>query len=631
MKNQWFYSISSNGRKHFIVVLLFCIHSFFCLSQTTNISGVVNTYHSVIEIIPAKACVRVSSTAGLNLYTRVLLIQMKGASIVTTNSSSFGDTTSLNDAGNYEVATICNIVGDSVFMFYNFLNNYTVSGKVQLVQFAQYNNALVTDTLKATAWNNSTGTGGVIALYVPGNLTLNAPIYADMTGFKGGSFVLSNGTCFNSPFDATGYRYTASNTSPQNGAYKGENVYELAANETGGRGAPANGGGGGNNHNNSGGGGANLSGGGIGGGNSSTAGCTSNLRGLAGKALSSWNGTKIFFGGGGGAGHSNGGFIANDAGDGGGIVFIWATNFFGNAYKISANGGVGGGSISDGACGGGAGGTVIMNVANYSGAEIIEARGGNGGGSNDGGNVGRCYGGGGGGGGGVIYFSSAPAVTTSIIGGSAGIEVGRDASCAAAIPAGAGSNGIVVNNYSFSRSFDPASYCEAPLQIQLGRFNAEAILQKVQLQWDVFNSEEIQKFEIEKQKNNNQWESILVVQANDRTNDYTVWDETPLPGKNSYRLKIIGLDNSIVYSPIRQVYFDHLTKDLKIYPNPAKNTITIAGDFKTPALIKIFDHSGKIVLSKTILNALVTIELPSLSTGIYIIRINEKVKKLIIH
>src|SRR3982750_3642052 len=92
-------------------------------AQTTNISGVVNTYHKVIEIIPAKACVRVSSTAGLIQFLKTMLIQMKGATINTTNTASFGDTTSLNNAGNYELGTVCDIIGDSVFFFHTLLNN----------------------------------------------------------------------------------------------------------------------------------------------------------------------------------------------------------------------------------------------------------------------------------------------------------------------------------------------------------------------------------------------------------------------------------------------------------------------------------------------------------------------------
>src|SRR5207247_2259131 len=82
----------------------------------TNISGIVNNYYRVVEVIPAKACVRLNSVVGLAPLQKTLLIQMKGASVITTNNSSFGDTTALNSAGNYEIAIICAIHGDSVFM-----------------------------------------------------------------------------------------------------------------------------------------------------------------------------------------------------------------------------------------------------------------------------------------------------------------------------------------------------------------------------------------------------------------------------------------------------------------------------------------------------------------------------------
>ena len=113
-------------------LILCCFHP--SNAQTTSISGIVNTYYKVIEIVPSKACVRVTNAAGLNYNDKVMLIQMKGASINTnSNSSSFGDTTSLNNACNYEIGTICNVTGDSVFMVFMLLNQYTVADKVQLV------------------------------------------------------------------------------------------------------------------------------------------------------------------------------------------------------------------------------------------------------------------------------------------------------------------------------------------------------------------------------------------------------------------------------------------------------------------------------------------------------------------
>ncbi len=433
-------------------ILPCCLHFSFC--QTTPVSGIVNTYYKVIDIIPAKACVRVTNAAGLNYSDKVMLVQMKGAGINTSNSSTFGDTTSLNNAGNYEIATVCHVIGDSVFMVFMLLNQYTVADKVQLVKIPQYYSADVTDTLKAAPWNNTTGTGGVLAISVEEDLVLNAPIYVDSSGFRGGAYMLDNSGACSNFFPADAYAYNGNTLTPQDGAFKGEGIADVVATQSGGRGAPANGGGGGNNHNNGGAGGANLSAGGNGGGNSSSGGCRTTLQGKGGKALSSYGGTKIFAGGGGGAGHVNNGIVnPYGGGHGGGIIFIEAKNIVGNNKKITANGQRGGSSVGDGASGGGGGGTIIMNVTNYTGTVTIEANGGQGGTVDDQLTAGRCYGSGGGGSGGAIYFSAiTPPVPVSAISGNPGTEINRSATCNPAIPALAGNAGQVIPNYTYSSS-----------------------------------------------------------------------------------------------------------------------------------------------------------------------------------
>jgi len=629
------YNISFIRKAIRLLVLfsIFIFHVLFIFSQT-NISGVVNSYYKVVEIIPAKACVRLNSVAGLARLQKVLLIQMKGASVNQTTTLGFGDTTSLNNAGNYEVAVICFIDGDSVFMLHNFLNAYTVTDKVQLVKFAEYYSANVVDTVKASPWNNTTGTGGVIALNVSEDLTLNAPVYAGSSGFNGGAYLLSNGICLNSPFAAVNYYYDASSTTPQSGASKGESVYDFPASQSGGRGAPANGGGGGNNHNNGGGGGANLTAGGKGGGNSSSAGCTTELHGEAGKALKSWNEKKIFFGGGGGAGHSDGTpTFPNGGGGGGGIIFIYASSLTGNGYKISANGRAGATALSDGGSGGGAGGTIIMNVTTYSGSVIIQSNGGNGGDENDLGTTQRCYGAGGGGSGGAIYFTGlVPAVTISVTGGTAGLEYGGDPACNAAVPASNGLNGNTISSYTISQSTNSASYCLSlgPLPVRLLFFKAAAGQTNIQLQWRVANPELTKEFILEKLIDNN-WSSINTIPANDLNEDYNYIDAQPIPA-NLYRLKIIEKNNTFFYSNVQEVILNTKNEHFVIYPNPASNRFAIKGEISAYTHIKLFELTGKLIWQKTQLvttNRLI-VDLPALTPGVYLLKLNEEIKKLVI-
>ena len=122
----WKTMLTTFTRSWFIIILFYL--PLLSFSQTTNISGGVNSYHSVLGISTVAA--KLDNVSGLAYGNTVLIIQMKGADIVATNISTFGDTTSLNYAGNYEIATICSVSNDTVYFFNQLISNYDVSKKV---------------------------------------------------------------------------------------------------------------------------------------------------------------------------------------------------------------------------------------------------------------------------------------------------------------------------------------------------------------------------------------------------------------------------------------------------------------------------------------------------------------------
>ena len=480
-----------------------------------------------------------------------------------------------------------------------------------------------------------TGTGGVVAIIAEEDIILNAPIYADSSGFRGGAYVLSGNNC-NNFFPTTDYYYDANFSSPatQDGAFKGEGVADVAASQSGGRGAPANGGGGGNNHNNGGAGGANLAAGGNGGGNSSSVGCRVNIQGLGGKRLSTHGGTKIFFGGGGGAGHSNFNFPnPKGGGNGGGIVYLQANNLVGNSRKIAANGRVGGASLGDGASGGGAGGTIIMDINNYTGAVTIESNGGQGGTANDGGNVGRCYGAGGGGGGGVIYFTGAtPAVTVTANLGAAGPEVGREASCNPIVPSIAGGAGQIVPGYTVQSSGVIASTsCGILLPVELIYFKVDYENSQARLNWKVSEPETVDRFIIERAGNTNQWTAINEQIAVANLDVYQATDAFPLTHENYYRIKIVSKNNEVNYSAVRKIFVPSANDRITIHPNPATNRITVSSNTPFGELL-LFDLNGKLLWKKKndpAQNTMV-IDITGISSGIYLLSVGTIMKKVVI-
>jgi len=614
-------------------LVFFLFSSSFSFSQTTNINGIRNSYHSVLGI--STDAVKLDNVSGLAYGNTVLLIQMKGASILTATNSTFGDTISLNYAGNYELATICSVSNDSVYFFNQVKNSYDVNNKVQLVKFAEYYSANVIDTVKAQSWNSTTGKGGVLAIKVEEDLTLNAPLFADSTGYRGGSFFLHDGTCsFFFPV-GSGFAYDATSAGALNGAYKGEGVANVPSNIDGARGAPANGGGGGNNHNNGGGGGANLTAGGNGGANYSSgpAACTGSYQGRGGKALSNWGNTKIFLGGGGGAGHANSTTQPYAGGNGGGIIIVIAKNIIGNGYKISANGQTGRSTSYDGASGGGAGGTIIMNVSNsYTGALTIQANGGNGGNEDDDNSVGRCYGAGGGGSGGTIYFNgSLPAITSSVTGGIAGINI-DPISCSTPVPAVNGTDGSKIFNYSYQRSVIPSSSCSGALPVRIIYFNALLSAdKKVKLEWDIANPEQATSFTIEKMNSFNNWTELQTIGVQANLHHYEILDDMPVPGENIYRLRIKEKDNSVTYSLQKRIVLK-LNDHFSFYPNPAKDKITIRGKLNAGTVIKLTDITGK-EIKRIITNtssSFVELLLPSLDAGIYFLCVDNYTQKIMI-
>lgn len=61
--------------------------------------------------------------------------------------------------------------------------------------------------------------------------------------------------------------------------------------------------------------------------------------------------------------------------------------------------------------------------------------------------------------------------------------------------------------------------------------------------------------------------------------------------------------------------------NFKIYPNPAKNSLNVSGDFEQ-ATIQVVDQVGKIVLEKTLNNNQTNIDLGELNSGMYIVKAN---------
>lgn len=78
----------------FILIWLVCSEF-----HAQSIGWIVNTYTAVTNMTANS--VTVTSAVGFSVGDRVLLIQMKGATLNQTNTASFGQVTALGSAGNF--------------------------------------------------------------------------------------------------------------------------------------------------------------------------------------------------------------------------------------------------------------------------------------------------------------------------------------------------------------------------------------------------------------------------------------------------------------------------------------------------------------------------------------------------
>ena len=437
------------------------------LSGTSTVTGTVNTYHpgltATLSAGQAGTTVNVGVATGapiaLAVDDLVLVVQMQGAEINSTNTGAYGDgvagdpaqgTLATNlSAGQFEYARVSSVSGTTIGLagsgvngglnntYRNVASTATVGAyRYQIIRVPQYSTAVLSAATPPTAlaWNGTTG--GILALDAASTVNLNgATIDVTGQGFRPGLQRARSGTS-SGGYANTDYRTPTS--APINGQ-KAEGIAGTPRWVTGnadtvgdgypngdfGRGAPGNAGGGGtdgtpsNNGENSGGGGGGNGGAGGRGGNT----WNSNLpRGGVGGAAVPAGPTSIVLGGGGGAGSDNNAVLQSGGGAGGGIVFVRAGNLSGTG-SIVANGNNGQISGQDGSGGGGAGGTVVV-VTSVTGAAsglsglTITARGGAGGDETHP----AQHGPGGGGGGGQIITSVAPA-TANVSAGVNGVHV----------------------------------------------------------------------------------------------------------------------------------------------------------------------------------------------------------------
>src|SRR4051812_39872848 len=94
------------------------------LGQTTPLSGQINIYTPIVSLDRCGNIVTVATSIGFAPGNLVLLIQLKGGVIDSTNTPAFGTILDYDHVGNFEFATIETINGNQITFREDLLRGY---------------------------------------------------------------------------------------------------------------------------------------------------------------------------------------------------------------------------------------------------------------------------------------------------------------------------------------------------------------------------------------------------------------------------------------------------------------------------------------------------------------------------
>jgi hypothetical protein len=171
-----------------------------------------------------------------------------------------------------------------------------------------------------------------------------------------------------------------------------------------------------------------------------------------------------------------------------------------------------------------------------------------------------------------------------------------------------------------------AGSCTA-LPVKLNTFEATAKQTYVALSWKSSMELDLLKYEVEHSVDAKKWQLLSSVNAIDSPagSAYERNDYNPGEGTNYYRLKMVDLDGTFSYSPVKKVIYSRMqvNYNFSMKPNPAHHLLQIDLDnpLGTPGMLTITNYLGQIVLRQGVNSGSnqATLNLSSIAKGFYIV------------
>ncbi len=166
------------------------------------------------------------------------------------------------------------------------------------------------------------------------------------------------------------------------------------------------------------------------------------------------------------------------------------------------------------------------------------------------------------------------------------------------------------------------SYCTAAAQQADLNFQTSIINGVVELQWNSPEQVKTYFYEVEKLNAENEWTGIKHIRSKVDEERYNTTDDNPSEGVNSYRLKFKNKYGEIFFSSISEIFFEPLTFDILIYPNPANAWLVINSDNSAAQYqVNLVNQYGTKVLSEKGENGSCVLQTSEVLEGMYYVEV----------
>lgn len=187
-----------------------------------------------------------------------------------------------------------------------------------------------------------------------------------------------------------------------------------------------------------------------------------------------------------------------------------------------------------------------------------------------------------------------------------------------------------------SGEFILASTSSNPLPVTLSHFSLNQSNSYVQLRWHTANELNNSHFTVQRSADGFNWYSLKVVQGGGTTSNaqyYSYLDTEPLSDITYYRLRQTDFNGQSEYSQVLSSTFQETeTSTLSLYPNPTSGKALIRSFSPISFPVELLNSQGvdlsSLVQCTPVNSSLIQIDLSTLPTGLYFVRVGNNVQVL---